>query len=51
MVSGTVTRRVTDTTLPTGPIEREITYTAPFTKSDREQDYATVWSKLNTKTT
>lgn len=44
--SGTVKRTVTDTTLPTGPIEREIIYHAPFTKCDRETDYATVWRKL-----
>ena len=47
MRSGTVTRRITDTTLPTGPIERDITYEAPFTRNERERDYATVWSKLN----
>ena len=47
MRSGTVTRRIIDTTLPTGPIERDITYEAPFTRNDRERDYATVWSKLN----
>ena len=45
--SGTVTRTITDTTLPTGPIEREITYTAPFTLQNRETDYATVWAKLD----
>ena len=44
--SGTVKRTVTDTTLPTGPIEREIIYHAPFTKCDRETDYATVWRNL-----
>ena len=44
--SGTVKRTVTDTTLPTGPVEREIIYHAPFTKCDRETDYATVWRKL-----
>lgn len=47
--SGTVKRTVTDTTLPTGPIEREIIYHAPFTKCDRETDYATVWRKLEQK--
>ena len=46
LTSGTVNRTVTDTTLPTGPIEREIIYHAPFTKSDRETDYATVWGRL-----
>jgi hypothetical protein len=47
--SGTIKRTVTDTTLPTGPIEREIIYYAPFTKCDRETDYATVWRKLEEK--
>jgi hypothetical protein len=47
--SGTVKRTVTDTTLPTGPVEREITWHAPFTKCDRETDYATVWRKLEEK--
>lgn len=46
LTSGTVTRTVLDTTLPTGPLERQIIYQAPFTKSDRETDYATVWGKL-----
>ena len=32
--------------LPTGPIERTITYQAPFTKCDREKDYERVWAKL-----
>jgi hypothetical protein len=45
--SGTVTRTVLDTTLPTGPVERIITYEAPFTKRDREQDYAMVWAVLD----
>ena len=47
MQSGTVTRQVLDTTLPTGPIERTITYEAPFTLQNRETDYATVWAKLD----
>jgi len=47
--SGTVKRTVTDTTLPTGPIEREIIYHAPFTTCNREADYATVWRKLEEK--
>lgn len=45
--SGTVTQTKQDTTLPTGPIERQIEYQAPFTRSDRETDYATVWVKLD----
>ena len=47
LTSGTVTRRITDTTLPTGPVERDIVYHAPFTRCDREQDYAMAWSKLD----
>jgi hypothetical protein len=47
MASGIVSRTVTDTTLPTSPVERTIEYVAPFTRSDREQDYATVWAKLD----
>ena len=41
------TRTVTDTTLPTGPVERTIEYIAPFTRCNREEDYALVWSKLD----
>jgi hypothetical protein len=47
MQSGTVTRTITDTTLPTGPVERTLEYTAPFTLQNRETDYATVWAKLD----
>ena len=36
-----------DTILPTGPIERTLTYHAPFTKRNREQDYAMVWTVLD----
>jgi hypothetical protein len=43
MTAGTVTRTLTDTTLPTGPLDRTLTYTAPFTRCDRERDYAAVW--------
>jgi hypothetical protein len=46
MQSGTITRTITDTTLPTGPVERVIEYHAPYTRNNREQDYATVWAKL-----
>lgn len=45
--SGIVTRTITDTTLPSGPIERTLEYTAPFTLQNRETDYATVWAKLD----
>ena len=51
MQSGTTTHTVTDTTLPTGPIERTITYEAPFTLQNRETDYATVWAKLDAMST
>jgi hypothetical protein len=36
----------TDTTLPTGPVERTLEYQAPFTRQNRETDYATVWVNL-----
>jgi hypothetical protein len=49
MKSGCVNRSVLDTTLPTGPLERVIEYTAPFTLQNREADYATVWAKLDTE--
>ena len=45
--TGTAQRTITDTTLPTGPIERTITYQAPFTKCDREKDYEQVWTRLD----
>ncbi|MEM9148857.1 MAG: hypothetical protein AAGB19_00075 [Cyanobacteria bacterium P01_F01_bin.3] len=44
MSTGTVTRTITDDTLPNGPIERTITYVAPFDKCDRETDYCTAWA-------
>jgi hypothetical protein len=44
MKSGTVTRTITDDTLPGGPRQRTITYTAPFDRCDREADYATAWT-------
>ena len=43
----TTQRTITDTTLPTGPVERTITYQAPFTKCARETDYEQVWAKLD----
>ncbi len=48
--TGTAQRTILDTTLPTGPtgpIERTITYQAPFTKCNREKDYSQVWAKLD----
>ncbi|MCY3986871.1 MAG: hypothetical protein OXF23_07535, partial [Candidatus Dadabacteria bacterium] len=43
MQSGTVSRTVTDDTLPGGPVERTITYEAPFDRCDRVQDYRVAW--------
>ena len=40
---GVVTRRITDDTLPGGPVERTIEHHAPFDRCDREEDYATAW--------
>jgi hypothetical protein len=39
-----IERPVVDDTLPGGPREHIITYTAPFDRCDREQDYRTVWA-------
>jgi len=44
MKSGTVSRTITDDTLPGGPIERTITYTAPFCRCNREADYSVAWA-------
>jgi hypothetical protein len=44
MKSGTVTRTVRDDTLPGGPVERVITYEAPFDRCDRIADYQTAWA-------
>jgi hypothetical protein len=39
---------ITDSCLiPTGPVERKIIWHAPFTKCDREKDYAAAWAKVN----
>ena len=46
MQSGTVTRTITDDTQPGGPVERTITYHAPFDRCNREQDYEEVWSNF-----
>lgn len=39
----TVTHTFQDDTLPGGPVERTVTYVAPFFKPDREEDYARAW--------
>ena len=41
---GTVNRRITDDTLPGGPVERTIEYVAPFDRCNREEDYRTAWA-------
>jgi hypothetical protein len=43
MTSGTVSRTIMDDTLPGGPIERTITYEAPFDRCDRVADYRVAW--------
>jgi hypothetical protein len=43
MKTGTVARTIMDDTLPGGPVERTITYQAPFARCDREKDYEKVW--------
>jgi hypothetical protein len=44
MTSGTVSRTIVDDTLPGGPVERTITYEAPFDRCDRVEDYKTAWA-------
>jgi hypothetical protein len=44
MTSGTVSRTIIDDTLPGGPVERTITYEAPFDRCDRVEDYKTAWA-------
>jgi len=46
MQSGSVTRKITDDTLPGGPVERINEYVAPFDKCDREEDYRMAWNNL-----
>jgi methylase of polypeptide subunit release factors len=43
MTSGTVSRTIVDDTLPGGPVERTITYEAPWSKCERVEDYRGVW--------
>lgn len=42
--TGAVTKTYTDNTQPSGPVERTITYIAPFFLPNREEDYATAWA-------
>jgi len=43
MKTGNVSRTIIDDTLPGGPVERTITYEAPFDRCDRVKDYRVVW--------
>ena len=43
MTSGTVSRTIVDDTLPGGPVERTMTYEAPFDRCDRVEDYRVAW--------
>jgi len=49
MTSGTVEHTIIDDTLPGGPRERTIVYTAPFDRCDREEDYAVVWKHFEAR--
>lgn len=42
-------QRVTDDTMPGGPVERIIEYVAPFERCDREKDYETAWKFFEEK--
>ncbi len=42
-------RKITDDTMPGGPVERTIEYVAPFDRCDREQDYETAWKFFEEK--
>ena len=47
MTSGPVSRTILDDTLPGGPVERTITYVAPWVRCDRVEDYRVGWSGFN----
>ncbi len=46
MKSGIVKHTIVDDTMPGGPIERTITYEAPFDRCDREKDYVLAWAEF-----
>ena len=46
MQFGTVERTTIDDTMPGGPVERTITYEAPFDRFNREKDYEKVWANF-----
>jgi hypothetical protein len=43
MKTGSVSRTIIDDTLPGGPVERTITYEAPWSTCNRVEDYRVVW--------
>jgi hypothetical protein len=45
--SGSVSRTIIDDNLPGGPVERTITYEAPFDPCDRVEDYRVVWDSFD----
>jgi hypothetical protein len=46
MKTGTVSRTIIDDTLPEGPVERTLTYVAPFDRCDRVEDYRVAWKRF-----
>jgi hypothetical protein len=46
---GTVTKTFMDDTLPGGPVERTVTYVAPFDRCDREADYEIAWKAFEAR--
>ena len=47
MTSGSVSHTILDDTLSGGPIQRTITYEAPFDRCDRVEDYRVAWEYFN----
>ncbi len=43
LTEGTIRKTYLDDTLPGGPSERTVEYTAPFFRPDREEDYRVAW--------
>ncbi|MCS5700953.1 hypothetical protein NZK32_18080 [Cyanobium sp. FGCU-52] len=46
MTTGTVSRTIVDDTLPGRPVERTITYQAPWVRCDRVEDYVVAWDSF-----
>ena len=49
MTSGSVSRTILDDTLPGGPVERTITYVAPWVRCDRVEDYRLGWQFIESE--